>query len=134
MTTSPAFAYVLVASPNQTAITSNDLNILSKFNINNVLLTDTVGTYQIEFADVFSNWPVVTAMQFYNDADWDNNNLWPITDDHSFGGGDLANNTIGVVVLRSEAGNYLCNVRLGNSTTGYWRSFALSAIGPGMST
>ena len=134
MTTSPAFAYVLVSSPNQLVVENDQLEIKSRFNVNSVSITETVGTYQIEFANVFSDPPVVTVTHFYNNADWDNNNLWPITDNHGFGGGELSDNAVGVVVWKSEADNYFCYVRLGNSDTGYWRSFGLSAIGPGMST
>ena len=134
MTTSPAFAFVLVNSPNQLVVESNQLEKLSSFNVNSVSITATVGTYEVEFADVFSGPPAVTVTHFYNNADWDDNKLWPITDNHGFGGGELSDNAVGVVVWKSEAGNYFCHVRLGNSNTGYWRSFALSAIGPGMST
>ena len=134
MTTSPAHAFVLVNSPNELSVENNQLEKLSSFNVNSVSITTTVGTYEVEFADVFSGPPVVTVTHFFNDGGSTVGELCPINENHAYGGGELSDNAVGVVVWKSEAGNYFCYVRLGNLNTGYWRSFGLSAIGPGMST
>ena len=128
MTTSPAFAYVLVNSQNDTTLGTLDRN--SIFNVDSVTPSSDPGTYRVVFSDVFADYPVVTVTQYYNGTPG-GHDLNSVVSDVGYGGGYLSDNAVVVVVAKFTTGpNYYCDVRLGNGSTGLWRSFGLTAIGP----
>ena len=133
MTTSPAFAYVLVNSQNDTTLGTLDRK--SIFNVDSVTPTADPGTYRIVFSDVFSDNPVVTVTQYFNGtAGGTGHDLNSVVSDVGYGGGDPSDNAVVVFVAKFTTGpNYYCDVRIGNGNAGLWRSFGLTAIGPAMS-
>jgi hypothetical protein len=107
-----AFACVLVNVPNQSTIAQSDR-----------------GVYQVVFAPVFSDFPVINVTQFFNGQN--GNTLSNVTQNVGYSSGSPTDNATGVFVERQANGTYVAQVVTGNQGNGeLWRSFALSAMGP----
>ena len=130
MTTPPAFAYVLVDSPNDSTL--GTLVTKGSLNVESVSATADQGIYRVVFSDVFADYPVVTVTQYYNGTvGGTGHELNSVVSDVGFGDGYLSDNAVVVFVAKyTQGSSYYCDVKLGNGNGGLWRSFGLTAIGP----
>lgn len=128
-----AFACVLVNVPNQSTIAQTDVTTYAQQNISSVNITANRGVYQVVFAPVFSDFPVVNVTQFFNGQN--GNTLSNVTQNVGYSSGSPTDNATGVFVERQANGTYVAQVVTGNQGNGeLWRSFALSAMGPAANT
>lgn len=124
-----AFACVLVTVPNENTITQSDVTTYGQQNVNSVDITANKGVYDVSFAPVFSDYPVVNVTQFFNGHS-SGGHLNSVTQNVGYASGAASDNATGVFVEHVSGSSYRAQVVTGNAGGQLWRSFALSAMGP----